>query len=122
MTDRIEEFSVEGRNFVYYDLSNFKQLKEYEMLIENAKLGIVKYPLHSLLSITNIANVQFDTSVKEAVARWMIFNKPYVKCGAAIGASGIKTMVVNAILSTSQRSNMKMLRTKDQAIEWLLKQ
>jgi len=122
MTNRIEEFSVESKNFVYYDLSNFKLLEEYEMFIGEAKLGIVKYPKHSLLTISNISNVQIDTRIKEILAEWMIFNKPFVKCGAAIGTSGIKTMIVKTIFGASERSNMKFLHTKDQAIEWLLKQ
>jgi hypothetical protein len=122
MTTRIEEFSIEGKNFVYYDLSNFKLLEEYEMFIEKAKLEIVKYPKHSLLTISNLANAQIDTHVKELLAEWMIFNKPYVKYGAAINTSGIKTIIVKAIFGASARSNMKFLHTREQAIEWLLKQ
>ncbi|MDR2560652.1 MAG: hypothetical protein LBC63_02630, partial [Holophagales bacterium] len=97
MTPRIEEFFIDGKNFVYYDLSNFKLLEEYEMFIEKAKLGIVKYPEHSLMTISNIANVQIDTHIKEALANWMLFNKPFVKCGVALGTTGIKKIILKAI-------------------------
>jgi hypothetical protein len=122
MINRIEEFSIADKKFVYYDLSNFKLFDEYEMFIEEAKSGIVKYQKHSLLTISNLSNVQIDTRIKEILAEWMIFNKPFVKYGAAIGTSGIKTMILKSIFGASERSNMNFLHTKDQAIEWLLKQ
>jgi hypothetical protein len=52
----------------------------------------------------------------------MLFNKPFVKCGVALGTTGIKKIILKAIFGASQRSNMKFLHTKEQAIEWLLKQ
>lgn len=122
MTNRIEEFSVDGKNFVYYDFSDFQLLDDYATVIEEAKLGIVKYPKNSVLTITNITNIKFDTRVKEAIAKWMAFNKPFVKYGAVIGVGGIKRIMTNATFAASGRSNMKCLHTKEQAIEWLLKQ
>jgi hypothetical protein len=122
MTDRIEEFSIEGKNFIYYDLSNFQTLDQFDALIEEAKLGIVKYPKRSLLTISNIANFKFDTRVKDALIKWVAFNKPFVKCGAVTGVNGIKKILLNAIFAASGRSNIKFIHTKAQAIEWLLKQ
>ena len=122
MNPRIEEFSKDSKKIVYYDFSNFQMLEDYEKLIEDAKSRIVKYPMNSLLTITNIASVKFDTSVKEAFAAWMAFNKPYVKCGAVIGVDGIKKIMANAVFVASGRSNMKCVHTREQAVEWLLKQ
>jgi hypothetical protein len=119
---RIEEFTLEGKNFVYYDLSDFQVLDEYLQMIQMAKSEIVKYPEQSLLTITNIKRVKFDTSVKNAVAEWMTFNKLYVKCGAMIGVDGIKKIMLNSILTISGRNNVKFVFTKEEAIDWLLKQ
>ena len=122
MTSRIEEFSIEGKFFIYYDFSDFHLLEEYVKLMEEAKSVIAKYPMHSLLTITNITNIKFDTSVKEAAAEWMGFNKPFVISGAVIGVGGIKKIMADAVFAASGRSNMKIFRTREQAIEWLLKQ
>ena len=122
MNPRIEEFSVDGKKFVYYDFSGFQTFEEYEKVIEDAKSRIVQCPKQTLLTITNIANAIFDTSVKDAFAAWMAFNKPYVKSGAVIGVDGIKKIMANAVFVASGRSNMKCVHTKGQAVEWLLKQ
>jgi len=122
MTERIEEFTLEGKNFIYYDLSGFQNLEEYVQLIETAKSGIVKYPKHSALTITNIKNIRFDSSVKVAWAEWTAFNSHYVKYGAIFGADGIKKIMVNSALNISGRDNLNFVFTKEEAIEWLLKQ
>jgi hypothetical protein len=122
MTERLEEFTLDGKNFIYHDFSGFQTLEEYAQLIEAAKSQIVKYPKNSLLTITNMKDIRFDSSAKEIVTEWLTFNKPYVKYGAIIGADGVKKIMLNSILIICGRNNMNLVFTKGQAIDWLLKQ
>ena len=117
-----EEFSLEGKNFIYIDLSGTKSNNEFNERIKVIMPEIAKYPEKSLYTITNVENIRFDTKSKEIVAQYMTFNKPYVKFGAVIGIDGIKKIMINAIFALSGRSNMYFAFTKEQAIEWLLKQ
>ena len=119
---RIEEFKQNDKSFIYYDLSEFKTNDEFEALIEEAKQVIESYDEGSVYTITNIEKVKFDTKTKDIVAEWMSHNKPYVKYGVVIGMDGIKKIMVNAIFTLSGRKNMTSTSTKEQAIEWLLKQ
>jgi hypothetical protein len=120
--NRIQEFTNNGRIFIYYDLSDFKTVDDYKKLIDEAKAAIVKYPKSSLYTITNIKDVKFDTEVKRVVSEWMTFNKPYVKSGTVIGVDGMKKIALNTIFALSGRSNMNCVSTKDDAIAWLMKQ
>jgi hypothetical protein len=52
----------------------------------------------------------------------MEHNKPYMKVGAVTGVDGIKKIMVNMIFAMSKRTNMTFVSSKEQAIEWLLKQ
>ena len=122
MEERIEEFTCEGKDFIYFDLSEFKTNTEYTNLTEAAKERMVKYAENSLLTITNISNVWFDTETKRIIANWMKYNRPYVKYGAVIGFDGIKRMMVNAIFKLSGRKNICFVPDRKHAIEWLLKQ
>jgi hypothetical protein len=119
---RIEEFKHNGKDFIYFDLSEFKMNAEYTAFTEVAKEHIAKYSEHSVLTITNIRNVWFDTETKSIIADWMKHNESYVKYGAVIGFDGIKRMIVNAIFKLSGRKNMAFVPDKEQAIEFLLKQ
>jgi len=122
MNQRIEEFTRDGKNFMYLDLSEFKTNDEYTAFTEAAKECITKYAEHSVLTITNVKDVWFDTETKIIVSKWMKYNEPYVKCGVVIGFDGIKRMLVNAIFKLSGRKNMTFVSDKEHAIEWLLKQ
>ena len=120
--ERIEEFTREGKNFFYFDLSNFKSNEEFLQVIEESKPLIIKHAEKSLYTITNIEGVRYDTTTKKVVAEWMTHNKPYVKFGACIGVDGIKRIMINSIFALSGRKNMSTASTKEAAIEWLLAQ
>lgn len=120
--DRIEEFEIAGKKFMYIDLSNFKSNEDFKNETALIEPIIAKYPENSLYTITNIENVRFDTNSKEVVANYMKNNKPYVKNGVVIGIDGIKKILVTMVMKMSGRGNMHFAFSKEQAIEWLLKQ
>jgi hypothetical protein len=117
---RIEEFTRDGKQFIYLDLSGLKTNDEFMRFIEESKPIVSKHPERSLHTITNIEGVRYDTTTKKIVAEWMSHNKPYVKYGVIIGMDGIKRIMVNAILKMSGRINMSSASTKEEAVEWLL--
>jgi hypothetical protein len=120
MKNRIELFDFEGKQFIYYDLSHFKNNTQFREFIAYAKEVIRQYPKdNSLFSITNIEGVVYDSETKIIISEWMDFNRPYIRQGAVIGLDGIKRIMVNPILKMSNRSNMKFFRTRDEAVEWL---
>ena len=77
--DRIEEFSMEGRNFIFIDFSEIKENEDFLKVTGKIEPIISKYPENSVYTITNVDNVRFDSGSKEIVAKYMKNNKPYVK-------------------------------------------
>jgi hypothetical protein len=120
--ERIEEFTRDGKNFIFLDLSRFKEVGDYKSVIEPSKAVISKYPPASLYTITDISGVNFDLDVKRTVAAWMDGNKAHVKCGAVIGVDGVKRIVVNSIFALAGRKNMRCVANREEAIAWLLGQ
>jgi len=119
---RIEEFSMEGKNFVYIDFSNLIKNEEFVSLSSSVESVIANYPEKSLYTITNVENVRFDSNSKQIVANYLKNNKPYVKCGAIIGFDGIKKIMISSMLDLGGRKNMYFAFSREQAIEWLLQQ
>jgi hypothetical protein len=123
MEDRIEQFDFEGKQFIYYDLSHFKNNTQFEEFIECAKTVLRQRPAKgSLLSVTNIEGVISNTETKTILTEWMEFNRPYIKQGAVIGLDGIKRIMVNALWKMCGWSEMKFFRTRDEAVQWLAAQ
>jgi len=120
--ERIEEFTQNGKRFLYVDLSGFKSNDQFRQQIEAAKSVIAKYPEKSVCTVINIEGISFDSETKEMGVKWMEHNKPYVIFGAVAGVDGIKKIMVKTIFKLSGRKNMIMTSSKEKAIEWLLNQ
>jgi hypothetical protein len=116
----IDEFSQDGKDFMYIKLSEIetnKELIEYLTVIEDA---IAKYPPKSLYTITNITNIRFDAEIKEHTVPYLEHNGSYVKHAAIIGPDGITKVIASTIFKISQRDNVVFAFTKEQAVELLL--
>ena len=117
---RVEEFTYNGKNFVYIDFSDLRINEEFIKLVKVIKPVIAKHPENSVYTITNIENVRVDTDAKDLIADYMKENKPYVKYGAVIGLDGVKKLMLNLVFTLSGRSNMLAAYSREQAIELLL--
>ena len=117
----IEEFTRDGKSFIYIDFSDTKTNEDFIEAVNTIWRILMKYPPHSVYTITNIENIRFDTNTKECVAQYMKYNKLYVKYGAIIGIDGIKKIFTSAVFQLSGRNNMLFAFTKEKAIELLLK-
>ena len=120
--ERIEEFSLDGKDFVYLDLSGMSTNNEFSKIAEALKASAAKYPENSLYTITNIEGIRFDSEMKFYLVDCMSHNKPYVKYGVMVGFDGIKKSMISSVCDMIGRSNMHFTFTKEKAIEWLLEQ
>ncbi|MDR1841091.1 MAG: hypothetical protein LBQ86_04105 [Holophagales bacterium] len=121
--ERIEEFVIDGKNFVYIDFSGIITNDELSEMVEAVISVIEKYPPdNSLYTITNIDNTRFDAEARKIMADYMIHNSAYIKHGAVIGLDGIKKIMATSTFKMSGRTNMQFAFSKEQAIELLLKQ
>jgi len=120
--DRIEEFTRDGKNFVYIDVSNLQNNAALREIVEVIQRCVEKYPAKSVYTIINIENIMFDTETKEIAGNCLRHNDPYVKCGGVIGLDGIKKIMVNAMLKLGGRNNIQFFHTREQALEGLLRQ
>lgn len=120
--ERIEEFVRDGKNFVYIDVSGIKSNGELSALFARIKSVIVKYRENPVYTITNVANIRYDSETKQMTKEYLEHNKPYVKSGAIIGLDGVKKIMAVKLTKLSGRKNMLVAFTKEKAIELLLRQ
>lgn len=92
-----------GKTIIYLDFSNLKHLSQINEVIQEATASIHKNPLGSVLTLTNINDMHFDTDITEAFKRFIAGNKPYVKAGAVVGVNGLKKIVYNAVMKFTGR-------------------
>jgi len=121
-TEVYEEFSIEGKNIMYVNLSNIKTAEKFLAAFEKIKPAIAAHPKHSLYTIANIEGVIIDSTSRDVFVKYLEHNKPYVIKGVLIGVDGVAKIVTNDMENKSGRDSFHIAFTKEKAIEWILQQ
>jgi hypothetical protein len=109
-----------GKKFLYIDLSK-GTVEEGLAVIAKAKGIIRSQPEKSVLVFTDVTDARFNPEVTDALKEYVAGNKPYVVASAVIGVTGLKQILVNAIMKFSGRK-LVMFNTKEQSLDWLVEQ
>jgi hypothetical protein len=117
-----EEFTLEGKDIIYIDLSLAKSIEEYSEAFEEVGNVIATHPENSVYTITNMAGTRIDTLSKDNFIKYAEHNKPYVKRGVLIGLDGVTKMIVTNVIDKAGRDKFHIAFTKEKAIEWILQQ
>lgn len=117
--ERIEIFECEGKQIIYFNLSNIRINEELKNVAQKAKETISGYQHASVYTLTNVAQIAFDTKTKEIAADWMSFNKPFVINAAFFGVTGVRKIMLKAVFVLSNRKNVALFPYKEQALAWI---
>ena len=87
-------------------------------IIEDAKRVISTKPENSLLTLTDVTNARFNEEVGDGMKQFSAHNKPYVKAAAVVGITGLKKIILGAVMAFSKR-NLESFDDEEQAKRWL---
>ena len=118
--ERMEEYTLEGRSFVFLDLSMLKNNLELSMLVADVNAVIEKYPKASLHMIINIAEFKLDSESIRIFEGSLSHIMEYTKSCAFIGVDGVKKMVVGAVAKRFGKTDIRFAFTRERATEMLL--
>ena len=100
------------------DFSNLKNPSEIQNLIKESTSYIRLQAPASVLTLTNIQGMHFNTEIKGLFNDFIKGNKPYVKAGAVIGISGMQQIIYNGLMKVTGR-DIKAFETAEEAKNWL---
>jgi len=111
--------NYKGTDIYYMDFSKLNSKRRILKIIEKSKTYIRSQPHNSLITLTNISKMHFNSEIKELFTDFVKGNKPYVRAGAVVGIAGLQSIVYNAVMRISGR-NLKAMKSIDEAKEWLV--
>jgi hypothetical protein len=119
----VYELNHKGKNILCLDIADLKtqDKTDFHKHIENAKKKIQMQPHKSLLVITNVTNIRFDSEMANSMREYAAHNTPYVKASALVGVSGLQKIIVQAVKAFTGR-DFYLANTMEEAKEWLVKQ
>lgn len=87
-------------------------------IVATAKKIIATHPENSVLTLTKMAGVPFNSVAIDAVKEMAKVNKPYVKKAAVIGLKRLQLVAYNVITRYSGR-DIKAFASAAEAMDWL---
>jgi hypothetical protein len=117
--NEVQTLNHQGKEIVYIDFSVCENKPRLFEVIQEAKSVLKKHPLNSVLTLTNLTNVHFDSEVVKAFEEYSAENKPFVKAAALIGVSGFQK-VIHSIITRVTKRNIPTYDSKQEAMDWLV--
>ena len=76
----------------------------------------------SLLGLIDLSGVRLTKELLAAIKRMAAHNRPYMKFVAIVGLRGVRAIMLRLMLRLRKRTNHKLLRSRQEALDWLVKQ
>lgn len=118
----LSTITFNNKTIYYINYSSIGQSKE--KVIQLLKSVIDEYtnkrvPPNSVLALTNVTNLHFDSDIINAFKQSREKTAPYEKKLAVIGMKGLQKVAYNFIITLMQKDLVKAFDTETEAMEWL---
>ncbi len=117
-TDRVKFITHQEKRILFLDFSN-SEANDVLRTIEDAKRLISANPEQSLLTLTDVTNARFNEEVGKGMKQLTAHNRPYVKAAAVVGITGIKRIILGAVMAYAKR-NIEPFDDMEEAKKWLV--
>lgn len=113
-----EVIKIDDLSIVYLDFSGLRKKEEIVQQIEIFASFVRKQAPGSLHTITNLADMHFNTDIYNLFVDYVKGNTPFVKMSAVIGLKGLMNIFYKGFISLTGR-NVKVCSSKEEAIHAL---
>ena len=117
MTDRIRFITYQGKQILLVDLSNCSAA-EVEKVIRKLPELVTTRPRDSVLILTDFTRASFDEEAVRVMKETAVFDKPYVKKSAWVGAESLPEGFSKTMRGFSRRE-FPVFGTREEALGWL---
>jgi hypothetical protein len=119
LTHRIRFITHQGKQILLVDLSKCSAT-EVETIIRELPDIVTTRPRSSVLILSDFSGASFDQEAIRAMKESAVFDKPYIKKSAWVGAENFPEDFAESIRSFSRRE-FPVFTTREEALTWLAK-
>jgi tRNA U34 5-carboxymethylaminomethyl modifying GTPase MnmE/TrmE len=114
-----EIIRIDGVEIVYLDFSGLKKKEDVIEQIGIFGSYIRSKPFNSQITLTNLADMHFNTDIYNLFVNYVKSNNPHVKMSAVIGLKGLMNIFYKGFISLTGR-NVKVCSSKEEAVHVLV--
>jgi hypothetical protein len=118
MQEGIRLINHHGKQVLVVDLSNCSA-REVEKIIRALPEFVTTRPRSSVLVLSDFAGASFDQDAIRAMKESAVFDKPYIKKSAWVGAESMPEASRENLKSFSRRE-FPTFKTRQEALDWLV--
>src|SRR3984893_284707 len=118
--DRIRFITDQSKQILFIDLTNGGGEEVIEVLSEVQPV-VTAHPRKSVLTLTDLTGAEFSRGAVTRMKEVAVFDRPYVKRAALVGAQSLPKVFYEALKTFSQRE-FRRFKTREQAMDWLVRE
>ena len=118
--DRVRFITHQGKQILLTDLTNCAAEEVIELLTEVQRI-VTAQPHKSVLTLGEFTGAEFSRAAVTRMKEVAVFDRPYVKRAAFVGAESLPEVFYEALKTFSQREFRKF-KTREEAMDWLIRE
>jgi hypothetical protein len=118
--DRVRFITHQSKRILLVDLTNCSPEEVIERLTEVQRI-VTAQPRDSVLTLSDLTGAQFSRAAFSRMKEVAVFDRPYVKRAALVGAESLPKVFYEA-LKTFSRREFHRFETREEAMDWLLRE
>ena len=118
MHERIRFIVHKGKQILLTDFSNCSP-REVEKIAQAVPEHVTVRPRDSVLLLTGFTGASFDKEALRAMKETAVFDKPYIKKSAWLGADNVPAAFVQNLKEFSRRQ-FPTFKSREEALAWLV--
>ncbi len=111
--------SHHGKPIYYMDFAGLRDFNEIKHIISKSIEYIRSQPDKSVLTLTNLDGMHFNSEIKSLFIDFISGNKPHIKASSVIGMSGLLRIVYNGLMKLTGRE-IRSFDNINVAKDWLV--
>ena len=118
--DRVRFITHQGKQILFIDVTNCAAEEVIELVTE-VQCMVTAQPPKSVLTLSDLTGARFSRSAVTRMKEVAVFDRPYVKRAAFVGAQSLPKVFYEALKTFSQREFRKF-KAREEAMDWLVRE
>src|SRR6266852_6540585 len=118
--DRVRFITHQGKQILLVDLTDCNA-EEVTTIVGEVPRIVTTQPRKSVLTLCDLTGTQFSRAAVTRMKEVAVFDRPYVKRAALVGAESLPKVFYEA-LKTFSRREFHRFKTREEAMDWLVRE
>ena len=116
-TERISFLNHKGKSIMLVDFSHCTE-KEIMPLLDLIRNTVARHEKNSVLILADMTDSHLDRATAQHMKEVLVFDRPFVKRAAWVGAESVPKAYLDNFKSFSRR-DLPVFKTREEAMDWL---